>query len=467
MTPTDGVECDVLIIGAGMSGLAAGVRLAQFDRRVLIVDRHTVFGGLNSFYTLGGRRFDVGLHALTNFVPPGVRQAPLAKLLRQLRLSRDVLQLCPQRESRICFPGVTLRFGNDPQQLIDEIRRAFPGEIDRVVKLLQAIRSFDDLNLANPRRSARAALADQVQDPLLIDMLLCPLMYYGSAEEQDMDWSQFVVLFKSIFLEGLARPRAGVRRFIAELVKRFREVGGQLRMGCGVRGLQAEGGRITAAVLDDGSHVRMKSVLSSAGLVETMRLCPPGAGWPQARSGRLSFVESISVLDQQPQRLGLDATIIFFNDERTFTYRRPDELIDDASGVICCPNNYEGHDDMDGVVRVTSLANYPRWAALSPQDYALAKVDCYHRAVERAVRYIPEFRPHVVYRDIFTPLTIQRFTGHVEGSVYGTADKIRDGRTPYDNLFVCGTDQGFLGIIGACLSGVTIANLHVLAREAP
>ena len=56
------MDYDVIIIGAGMSGLAAGIRLAQFDRRVCIVERHYNFGGLNSFYTLNGRRFDVGLH---------------------------------------------------------------------------------------------------------------------------------------------------------------------------------------------------------------------------------------------------------------------------------------------------------------------------------------------------------------------------------------------------------------------
>ena len=32
---------DTIIIGAGMSGLAAGIRLAYFERRVCILERHT------------------------------------------------------------------------------------------------------------------------------------------------------------------------------------------------------------------------------------------------------------------------------------------------------------------------------------------------------------------------------------------------------------------------------------------
>jgi len=78
---------DTIIIGAGMSGLAAGIRLAYFEKRVCILERHTTIGGLNSFYRLGGRNFDVGLHAVTNFTPKGTRKGPLARLLRQLRFN--------------------------------------------------------------------------------------------------------------------------------------------------------------------------------------------------------------------------------------------------------------------------------------------------------------------------------------------------------------------------------------------
>ncbi|MHC4065650.1 MAG: FAD-binding protein, partial [Planctomycetota bacterium] len=39
------MDYDVVIIGAGMSGLAAGIRLAYFDQRVCILERHEVYGG--------------------------------------------------------------------------------------------------------------------------------------------------------------------------------------------------------------------------------------------------------------------------------------------------------------------------------------------------------------------------------------------------------------------------------------
>ena len=46
-------------------------------------------------YRLRGRDYDVGLHALTNVTPKGSKRGPLARLLRQLRLSWDDFAISP------------------------------------------------------------------------------------------------------------------------------------------------------------------------------------------------------------------------------------------------------------------------------------------------------------------------------------------------------------------------------------
>jgi phytoene dehydrogenase-like protein len=72
------------------------------------------------------------------------------------------------------------------------------------------------------------------------------------------------------------------------------------------------------------------------------------------------------------------------------------------------------------------------------------------------------FDGKLLFKDIFSPMTIERYTWHLNGTVYGSIDKTRDGKTPFKNLFIIGTDQGFLGIVGAMLSGISMANLHGL-----
>jgi phytoene dehydrogenase-like protein len=416
---------DTIIIGAGMSGLAAGIRLAHFDQRVCILERHYTIGGLNSFYRLGGRDYDVGLHAMTNFARKGTKRGPLAKLIRQLRFNWEDFALAEQIGSSIRFPTAALDFGNDIELLESEIAREFPRSIDGFRKLSQSLLDYDDLSGDDPNfnRSARDVLSTLIPDPLLREMILCPLMWYGNAREDDMDYGQFCIMFRACYLEGFARPYKGVRLILKNL--------------------------------------------SSAGTIETLRLCDDITRVDIAKAGKLSFIESISVLDRQPQDFGFDRTIVFYNDSDTFHWRRPDHSLCDArTGVICSPNNYrysaaEGNLP-DGIIRITTLANHDLWCSLPDPQYQAAKVEQYDASVASAVRFMPDFRRFTVATDVFTPKTIRRFTWHDNGAVYGAPDKQLDGTTHLSNLFLCGTDQGFVGIVGAILSGISMANRHCL-----
>lgn len=479
-----------------MSGLAAGIRLAMFGHRVLILERHNAPGGLNSFYFLRGRKYDVGLHAVTNYVPPGVKGTPLGKLCRQLRLSREELGLRPQVRSRIAFPGADLYFGNGGTLLEESVDLHFPRQVDGFRRLRAFIEGHRELDLAHAHLSAREVVRSYLGHGPLAEMLFCPLMYYGSPTEGDMDLDQFAVMFKAVFLEGFSRPAEGVRPIIRALLSRYRACGGERRMRCGVRRLHLERGRVRALELDDGSCLTSEHVLSSAGLLETQGLLHPERSIldreeaeipaPPAREkdaeaphgvGRLSFVESISVLQEHPQQLGWGDTITFFNDSDRFHYERPREHPTDyRSGVICLPDNYAYGDDERPdlrLLRVTCIASHPRWTGLSPERYAEAKGQTYGSMTQQACTFLPPLPPGLrleeitVDRDLFTPATIERFTGHLGGAVYGSPCKARDGTTAVPNLFLCGTDQGFLGIVGAMLSGISIVNRHLLTAHAP
>jgi phytoene dehydrogenase-like protein len=179
----------------------------------------------------------------------------------------------------------------------------------------------------------------------------------------------------------------------------------------------------------------------------------------------MSFIESIAILDRLPKQLGHDQTIVFFNDSDRFQWQRPQgELCDPRSGVVCSPNNFLYDEDVlpEGVMRVTLMADYDVWSNLPDDQYRLAKLHWFDRSLESAVRFVPEFRHHVVETDMFTPRTIYRFTWHDNGAVYGAPKKHLDGRTRYDRLFICGTDQGYVGIIGTLISGILVANRHLL-----
>jgi len=458
---------DTIIIGGGMSGLAAGIRLAYFDQRVCILERHYTIGGLNSFYRLRGRDYDVGLHAVTNFVPKTAKRGPLVRLLRQLRFRWDDFALAPQIGSTIAFPGIELHFGNGIELLTEQITSKFPAEKDNFQRLLAKLLDYDELDEESFTHSARQVLREIFQDALLIEMLLCPLMWYGNAREQDMDFGQFSIMFRAIYLEGFSRPFTGVRLILKKLVRKFRELGGELKLRCGVERIKVDGDRAVGVVLDNGEEIQGRRILSSAGLVETLRLCEDITQVDEERAGRLSFVESVAILDRMPQELGFDRTIVFFNDSAQFDWCRPrHELCDVRTGVICSPNNYlykeQDGNLPDGVIRITALADFDRWTSLNEESYGVEKLRWFDRMAASAVRFIPDFRGHIIDNDLFTPKTIRRFTWHDNGAVYGAPEKRLDGTTHLGNLFLCGTDQGFVGIIGSIVSGISIANRHCL-----
>jgi phytoene dehydrogenase-like protein len=475
------MDYDVIIIGAGMAGLAAGIRLAMYDKRVVIVERHYQAGGLNSYYHRHRRPFDVGLHALTNYVPKGKKRAPLTKLLRQLRIPYDEFQLREQQGSEVRFPDVALQFTNEFARFRQSISEAFPAQVDGFDALVERIEAFDELSLDAKPIPSRPILEEHITDPLLIEMLYCPLMYYGSPDENAMEFGQFCIMFKSIFKEGFARPEGGVRTIIKALVAKYKALGGELRYQRGVKRILTQSGKVSGVVLhaakgetkinkkatldleEEGEVLKAPKVLSTAGLPETYSLTD-GLDGSEIEPGRLTFIESIMCLNVEPRELGIDKTIIFYNDSERFDYSASSDYADVRSGVICCTNNYEHETPLsEGLLRVTSIANYEKWNALEkPEPYAETKGIWLERQKEKLLTMLPEFRPHIVAEDIFTPTTIYHFTARMRGAIYGSTTKVRSGLTPIDGLFICGTDQGFLGIIGAMLSGISIANARVL-----
>lgn len=307
-----------------------------------------------------------------------------------------------------------------------------------------------------------------------------------------MDFGQFAIMFKALFLEGLARPVEGVRRILRVMVDKYRAAGGERRMKCGVKQIVARNDRAVALVLDSGEEITADEIISSIGGPETDALLDrslqseqrEGASGKSADSeppaktpvGRLSFVETISVFKSQPVELGWgDDTIVFFNDSERFDYARPEEQVDLRSGVICIPNNFEfppGENLPEGMLRVTCLANYDRWAKLSEETYRADKARWFDAVQQSARRFLPPLANEQalaserVATDMFTPRTVEKFTGHQSGAIYGSPLKNRQGRTALENVYLCGTDQGFLGIVGAMLSGISMANYHILQKTA-
>lgn len=457
-------DYSLIVIGGGLSGLAAGIRFARFGGSVLILEQHSLPGGLNSYYFRKGFLLETGLHAMTNFAGPEMKHAPLNRLFRQLKLKRKDFATHEQYSSLIHFPGrASLAFSNDFEVLEAEIARVFPGEIDGFLTLLQKIDGYDPF-VPRPFLSTRAVLNEHLHDPLLVDMLLLPLMVYGNSQEEDMDFDQFVIMFRSIYQEGFFRPAGTIKDFLDMLMDHFRSFGGEIRFRSRVDSLVMSRGKVSGVILANGETISCESLVSTIGAPATYRLLSL-PDQEERHTGRMSFVESISILPAPARKdlLLADCTIIFYCLHDRFAYCRPREAVDTGWGVICFPENFQGLPPADHFqVRITHAANYFLWKEASRETYERMKQEWGERSRRVCVKIIGNYAQNIVYDDSFTPVTIERFTGKREGAVYGSPVKLKDGTTPCENLFVAGTDQGFLGIVGSMLSGVSMINQHLL-----
>jgi hypothetical protein len=134
--------------------------------------------------------------------------------------------------------------------------------------------------------------------------------------------------------------------------------------------------------------------------------------------------------------------------------------------VICSPNNFQYPPEdgklPEGVIRITAIANFDRWSAAQREDQ-------YRLEVLR-----PGSTGQPPPRSVSCPIsagrssiptcsrrrTIRRFTWHDNGRRLRAPEKRFDGSTHLGNLFLCGTDQGYVGIIGSIVSGIAMANRH-------
>jgi phytoene dehydrogenase-like protein len=267
-------------------------------------------------------------------------------------------------------------------------------------------------------------------------------------------------MFKSLYFEGLSRPSGGVRTIINLLTDKAESVGLKIHYKKGVKKILHKDKKILGVELQNGQEILSDTIFSSIGYPETFALLNENTVNTQV--GNLSFCESLMIFDQKPTT---KSTLIFYNENPTYHYQKPLESFDPKSAVLCFPNNFKNDELPYGMVRVTSIANFDFWEKEEKPNYLKEKERVLKNALELFKKNDPSFSGNLIYSDVFTPKTIKRFTGHLGGAVYGSPIKQKDGRTNIKGLFIIGTDQGFLGIIGSLLSGISMANLHGLMGD--
>ncbi|MDP3277806.1 MAG: phytoene desaturase family protein [Deltaproteobacteria bacterium] len=275
----------VLVIGAGIAGLCAAIRLAISGAQVTVVEKNSEPGGRCGRIAADGFHFDIGPTIL--LVP-----AVLEELFRDAgREMRDYLTVHPLSPNyRVHFEdGTHVTLWREREQLREELERIEPGSYQRflafnqgasqmmdaamsrfVVQHFDSVRDFASLATLRDLVRARAYttvsrnVARYFTDPRLRMAFSYQTMYLGLSPY--FAPGIYGLLPYTELNDGVFYVQGGLYEIPRALEKLARELGVTFRYETAVTRLRPKGTRVDEAVLSDGSAVRVDVVLANADL---------------------------------------------------------------------------------------------------------------------------------------------------------------------------------------------------------
>ena len=308
MTHTDQQTPDTraIVIGAGLGGLAAAMRLGAKGYAVTLLDRLDRAGGRGSSITQDGHRFDLGPTIVT---VPQVFEALWAACGRDFRAEVDLRPLDPFYEIR--WPDGT-RFAacSDDARMVEEVARLSPRDVkgyQRFLKdsharyvvgfegmvakpmhrLWETIKVLPRFAQLRADRSIYAHAAARVKDEKLRMALSFHPLFIGGDPTHVTSMYALVAHLEKEF--GVHYAMGGVQAIADAMARVIRDQGGYIEQGAEVDEILVQDGRATGVRLTDGRQLAAPLVVSNADAGHTydhLLRNHPRRRWTRAKLGR-------------------------------------------------------------------------------------------------------------------------------------------------------------------------------------
>ncbi|MEU1873998.1 phytoene desaturase family protein [Streptomyces sp. NPDC019793] len=355
--PTD----HVVVVGAGLSGLACALHLLGAGRRVTVVERDTGPGGRSGRVRLGGYELDTGPTVLTM---PHLADEAFAAVGDSLRRRVELTALHPAY--RACFAdGSALDVHTDGEAMEAEVRR-FAGpaqaagyrDLRRWLERLYRVqmRRFIDTNFDSPLQLLHPDLARLaalggfgrldgrigrfLSDDRLRRVFSFQALYAGVAPARAL--AAYAVIAYMDTVAGVWFPKGGMHALPRAMADAATDAGADLRWGAEVSALERSAGRVRAVRLSSGERVPCDAVVLTCELPAAYGLL----GRAPRRPARLRHSPSAVILHAGTDRTWphLAHHTLSFGAawERTFDeLTRTGELMSDPSLLITRPTAHD------------------------------------------------------------------------------------------------------------------------------
>ncbi|PID53075.1 MAG: all-trans-retinol 13,14-reductase [Micrococcales bacterium] len=354
-----------------------------------------------------------------------------------------------------------------------------------------ALAVIEKLTGRTATRSTRAHLDKSFRSPELRALLASQWGDYGLPPSR----SAFAIhaLIVHHYLNGAWFPQGGSARIARTIERTIERAGGAVRVGQEVTEILIEDGCAAGVhVLDRrGPHphehtYRAPVIISNAGAQLTLEKLLPTDG----DIGKLTQTSRRTVKELGPGTSGISVYVqlkdsirtIGLNGENLWVFRSLDHdriaaTLDThlfagnpQEAFVSFPSIKSGDENHHTaeILAFTDAAGFAAWRDLPRgrrgADYAALKQRVGEGLIALTDSAVPGFARLVRRFEVSTPLTVEDYTSHPQGSFYGlpaTPGRYRvkplGPRTAVPGLFLSGQDAGSLGIAGALMGGVGAA----------
>ena len=279
--PTD----HVVVVGAGLAGLSAALRLAGAGRKVTVIERESVPGGRNGLLNKDGYAFDTGPSVLTM---PSLINDAFQCVGEDMK---DWLELTPLSPLYRAFyaDGTQIDVHANTQEMEEEIRKTVSAEealgyrkyVEFVTKLYKyEMNDFIDRNIDSPLNLLTPNLARLIalggfrrlapkvnqfmKDPRLQKVYSFQAMYAGVSPQQALAIYAVIAYMDSV--NGVFFPKGGMHAVPRALAAAAEKHGVEFKYNTTVTSLDIQNSRVKAVLTDTGERIECDVVVMNPDL---------------------------------------------------------------------------------------------------------------------------------------------------------------------------------------------------------